>query len=55
VQDMGGKKSKKALPHATSFKKLSTSFKSLVGTKVVNKWKRNRAELGNKMEEALDF
>jgi tRNA dihydrouridine synthase A len=28
-----------------SFKKLSTSFKTLVGTKVVNKWKRNRAEL----------
>jgi tRNA-dihydrouridine synthase A len=28
-----------------NFKRLSTSFKSLVGTKVVNKWKRNRAEL----------
>jgi hypothetical protein len=28
-----------------NFKRLSSSFKSLVGTKVVNKWKRNRAEL----------
>lgn len=28
-----------------NFKRLSTSFKSLVGTKVVNKWKRNRTEL----------
>ena len=28
-----------------NFKKLATSFKSVVGTKVVNKWKRNRAEL----------
>lgn len=30
---------------ACNFKKLSTSFKGLVGTKVVNKWKRNRGEL----------
>lgn len=28
-----------------NFKKLATSFKSLVGKKVVNKWKRNRSEL----------
>lgn len=28
-----------------NFKRLSSSFKGLVGTKVVNKWKRNRAEL----------
>jgi len=28
-----------------NFKKLANSFKSVVGTKVVNKWKRNRAEL----------
>ena len=28
-----------------NFKKLAASFKPLVGTKVVNKWKRNRAEL----------
>jgi tRNA-dihydrouridine synthase len=28
-----------------NFKRLSSTFKSLVGTKVVNKWKRNRAEL----------
>jgi hypothetical protein len=27
-----------------NFKKLAASFKPLVGTKVVNKWKRNRAE-----------
>ncbi|CAJ1926407.1 unnamed protein product [Cylindrotheca closterium] len=30
---------------SVNFKRLSTSFKSLVGTKVANKWKRNRAEL----------
>lgn len=29
---------------SVNFKRLSTNFKSLVGTKVVNKWKRNRAE-----------
>merc|ERR1740124_387047 len=28
-----------------NFKRLSSSFKSLVGTKVANKWKRNRSEL----------
>jgi len=31
--------------HSINFKKLATSFKSLVGKKVVNKWKRNRSEL----------
>ena len=30
---------------SVNFKRLSASFKSLVGTKVANKWKRNRAEL----------
>ena len=28
-----------------NFKRLSSSFKNLVGTKVANKWKRNRSEL----------
>ena len=42
---MSNKKLKKQLPTNVHFKKLSTSFKGLVGTKVVNKWKRNRAEL----------
>ena len=31
--------------NSINFKKLATSFKSLVGKKVVNKWKRNRSEL----------
>ncbi|KAL3787426.1 hypothetical protein HJC23_001823 [Cyclotella cryptica] len=31
--------------NSIKFKKLASSFKPLVGTKVVNKWKRNRAEL----------
>lgn len=35
----------KGLPDEPDFKKLSAAFKSLVGTKVANKWKRNRAEL----------
>jgi tRNA-dihydrouridine synthase A len=40
-----GKKKKKKQGEIINFKRLSSSFKSLVGTKVVNKWKRNRAEL----------
>lgn len=40
-----GKKTKKKQGSGTNFKRLSSSFKSLVGTKVANKWKRNRAEL----------
>ena len=40
-----GKKKKKKQGDSINFKRLSTSFKSLVGTKVANKWKRNRAEL----------
>lgn len=39
-----GKKKKKQ-GNDINFKRLSSSFKSLVGTKVANKWKRNRAEL----------
>ena len=31
--------------NSINFKRLASSFKSLVGTKVVNKWKRNRSEL----------
>lgn len=42
----GGKsKKEKALSEYTNFKKLSASFKGLVGTKVANKWKRNRLKL----------
>jgi len=44
----GGRKRKKSkIPsHDTfNFKKLAAAFKGLVGTKVANKWKRNRAEL----------
>lgn len=43
----GGKSGsrRKALPDYPNFKKLSASFKGLVGTKVANKWKRNRSEL----------
>ena len=39
------KKMKKKDNNDINFKRLSSTFKSLVGTKVVNKWKRNRAEL----------
>lgn len=39
------KKKPKIDQNEINFKRLSTSFKSLVGTKVVNKWKRNRTEL----------
>lgn len=36
----------KVKPNASiNFKKLTSSFKPVVGTKVVNKWRRNRAEL----------
>lgn len=41
----GGSKPKKPFPQYTNFKKLSASFKGIVGTKVANKWKRNRSEL----------
>ena len=48
LQDLrgGGKKKKKKIPlDVVDLKKLSASFKGLVGTKVANKWKRNRCEL----------
>jgi tRNA dihydrouridine synthase A len=40
-----GRREKNENLNSLNFKRLSASFKSLVGTKVVNKWKRNRAEL----------
>jgi tRNA dihydrouridine synthase A len=46
LESATGRKGKQKIS-ATSinFKKLSSSFKGLVGAKVTNKWKRNRAEL----------
>jgi tRNA-dihydrouridine synthase A len=41
----GAKLKKKASADYIELKKISDSFKGLVGTKVANKWKRNRAEL----------
>jgi tRNA-dihydrouridine synthase len=41
----GKKKNKRNEGDDINFKRLSSSFKALVGTKVANKWKRNRAEL----------
>jgi len=38
-------KKAKVLPVDVNWKKLSTFLKNLVGTKVYNKWKRNRSEL----------
>ena len=38
-------KKKKVPTNVINFKHLSSSFKGLVGTKVANKWKRNRCEL----------
>ena len=42
-----GKRKKSKIPAAReyNFKKLAASFKGIVGTKVANKWRRNRAEL----------
>lgn len=40
-----GNKKKKKSNGSVNFKHLSSSFKPLVGTKVANKWKRNRTEL----------
>jgi tRNA dihydrouridine synthase A len=45
LQDFRGTKQTKFSPHAMEFNKLTSSFKSLVGTKVAGKWKRNRSEL----------
>ena len=41
----GSKKTSKFSAQSIEFGKLVSSFKGLVGTKVANKWKRNRAEL----------
>jgi tRNA dihydrouridine synthase A len=41
----GTRLKKRASVDFIEFKKISDSFKGLVGTKVANKWKRNRAEL----------
>jgi tRNA dihydrouridine synthase A len=45
LQDCYTKGNKKVMDSNNVYKQLSSSFKSLAGTKVVNKWKRNRAEL----------
>lgn len=45
LEDVCRVKSSKFSSHAIEFNKLSSSIKALVGKKVVNKWKRNRAEL----------
>ena len=44
IQEAKGLKQKKFSASSIEFNKLSTTFKGLVGTKVANKWKRNRAE-----------
>jgi tRNA-dihydrouridine synthase len=41
----GSSKAKKFSKRSVEFNKLASAFKGLVGTKVANKWKRNRAEL----------
>jgi len=43
LNELGGGRLKTS--NSINFKRLASSFKPLVGTKVVNKWKRNRAEL----------
>lgn len=45
MESFSNSKEKKSNSDDINFKRLSTSFKGLVGTKVANKWKRNRAEL----------
>jgi len=45
VETFRGSKPTKFSPTSIQFNKLNSSFKSLVGTKVANKWKRNRSEL----------
>ena len=47
TQGGAGKRKKSKIPaaHEYNFKKLAASFKGIVGTKVANKWRRNRAEL----------
>jgi len=51
AKSSGGKNSKKKArscineSSSPNFKRLTSSFKTIVGTKVANKWKRNRSEL----------
>lgn len=45
LEALMGKKPTKFSASSIEFNKVSSSMKSLVGTKVANKWKRNRAEL----------
>lgn len=45
IQECRNKGGKKAKNSSNVYKQISNSIKSLAGTKVVNKWKRNRAEL----------
>lgn len=45
LQEFRRAKQTRFSPDAMEFNKLSSSFKSLVGTKVAGKWKRNRSEL----------
>ena len=43
LQQLGGGRMKTS--NSINFKRLASAFKPLVGTKIVNKWKRNRSEL----------
>lgn len=45
MEGFQGSKRTEFSPATLQFNRLSSSFKSLVGNKVVNKWKRNRSEL----------
>ena len=45
IQFLSGNNSKLSSSSRPNWKKMSASLKGLVGTKVFNKWKRNRAEL----------
>lgn len=45
LQECFNKGNKKVKDSSNIYKRLSSKFKSLAGIKVVNKWKRNRAEL----------
>lgn len=46
-------KKSKALPQAIHWKKLSSSLKVMVGTKVYNKWKRNRNEMSQQFFDTM--
>jgi hypothetical protein len=43
LKHLGGGRMKTS--NSINFKRLASAFKPLVGTKIVNKWKRNRSEL----------